>query len=658
MMNKRIRSMIDEIFSEMKMTADNLALRDELMANAQARYEDAMAQGKTEDAAFAEVAASLEDVQGLLHEMNTQPEPKAKEETSATIELHIESDEENDAHGEEDEEHEAKGEGLALDLDLGETLNKAFSALGDFGKSIMPQARKLARQMDDATGGALKNVGKAVNKGMKDAQKAAGDAIDKMSDQAGELVFDFGKRTDADKACDEDVDDEVSNLHDEASDLRDEASDLRDEASDLRDEALDIRAEAGLKVVTGDQAGAGELRAKADALEAKADELCAQANELDAQADALDTQADALEQAQAMKAAQQAAAEEVREDSAPQEPEQQDAPELEIKHESVLDADGDVNEDAFAKVVEQIQKDAKKIIGDAQDMLRDAVNPAQEADYTVTAGEQGANGSRLFPAAGLRTVDIQLDADDVKIELAQGDMAEVIWTARKVEGQPEIWMEGHTLRIRRKNPDVFKTFFSVFSKEGGQVTVRVPRGYAADYKISTTSGDIHIDEVDADNVKASSTSGDIRLEPDASTRAEEIEANTVSGNVTISACAIDVKAETVSGRQFISCDANLVDVDTVSGKMHIEGACEEFKVNSVSGEAELLCTVVPTKKIDINTVSGTARVALPGEIRGFAAKLSSMSGKVVNEFGPNQYGTCALPIQMNSMSGSLMITRL
>ena len=39
-MNKRIRSMIDAIFAEMKMTAENLALRDELMANAQARYED------------------------------------------------------------------------------------------------------------------------------------------------------------------------------------------------------------------------------------------------------------------------------------------------------------------------------------------------------------------------------------------------------------------------------------------------------------------------------------------------------------------------------------------------------------------------------------------------------------------------------------------
>ena len=61
-MNKRIRSMIDEIFSDMKMTAENLALRDELLSNAQARYEDVMAQGKSEEEAFGEVAAS-----GQLH---------------------------------------------------------------------------------------------------------------------------------------------------------------------------------------------------------------------------------------------------------------------------------------------------------------------------------------------------------------------------------------------------------------------------------------------------------------------------------------------------------------------------------------------------------------------------------------------------------------
>ena len=77
MMNKRIRSMVDEIFSEMKMTAENLALRDELMANAQARYEDSVAQGKSEEEAFVEVAASLEDVCGLLEEMKRMDEQQS-----------------------------------------------------------------------------------------------------------------------------------------------------------------------------------------------------------------------------------------------------------------------------------------------------------------------------------------------------------------------------------------------------------------------------------------------------------------------------------------------------------------------------------------------------------------------------------------------------
>ena len=92
MMYKKIHMLIDELFSEMKMTAENLALRDELMANAQARYDDALMQGKSEEAAFAEVAESLGDVHALLEEMreaadcqqeDATPEQEAKAEPQA-----------------------------------------------------------------------------------------------------------------------------------------------------------------------------------------------------------------------------------------------------------------------------------------------------------------------------------------------------------------------------------------------------------------------------------------------------------------------------------------------------------------------------------------------------------------------------------------------
>lgn len=98
MMNKQIRRMIDEIFADMKMTADNLALRDELMANAQARFEDSVRAGKTEEEAFAEVAASLGDVQSLLREMNAEKPEDSAEETAQT-ETQTQSDE--TAEGEE-----------------------------------------------------------------------------------------------------------------------------------------------------------------------------------------------------------------------------------------------------------------------------------------------------------------------------------------------------------------------------------------------------------------------------------------------------------------------------------------------------------------------------------------------------------------------------
>ncbi|MBE5798231.1 MAG: hypothetical protein E7327_12795, partial [Clostridiales bacterium] len=437
-MNKRIRSMIDEIFSEMKMTAENLALRDELLANAQARYEDVIASGKTEEEAFAEVAASLEDVNDLLHEMNGggAAEPKTSEIPEAP-----EASEAPEAP-EAPETAQPQEEKKVAELDLGETLNKAFSALGSFGKSIMPQAKKLVRDMDDATGGALKNMGRAVNKGVKDARKAAGETIDKMSDMTGELVFDFGKREEPKKSADKTPD-------------------------ELREEAKDIRAEAQFKKVTGDQAGADELFARADAL---------------------DTQADALEQAQAMEEAAKAAAEAAAEEavwaddadevfdttgwSAPAEDEAVIT--LEEKHEPLLTDDGDVNEDAFTKVVDQIERETKQVLNSVDEKIDDLFGgreePAQDAEYTVH-GEATAAGSLVFPAAGLHAVDIELDADDVRIELAEGSLIETGWQAQNVEGEPEIVMEGHKLKIRRKNPDVFKTFFSVFSKNGGQITV-------------------------------------------------------------------------------------------------------------------------------------------------------------------------------------------
>lgn len=573
MMNKRIRSMIDAIFCEMKMTAENLALRDELMANAIARYEDMIAQGKTEEEAFSAVAVSLEDVGTLLGEMNSEENaPQEKTEPEAKC---------REPKGEPEEKAEENAaQNEASQTDLGDALNKAFTALGSWGQSIMPQAKKIAKQMDEATGGVLRDIGRAVEKGVKDAQKAAGDVLDKYQQPAKDAAY------------------------------TPDAS-----AEDLREEAKDLRAQAELKRVTGDKDGARTL---------------------EEQAEALDTQADAIEQAQAIEQASKAEemAAEKEEDPfviyAPP-----------VQNEQIYGADGEIDEAAFDRTVDQLMQEAERIA------------PQQEAPMI-----DASQNEICFPAAGLHRVKIELDADDIVLESADGSEIVVSWTQREEKDIPKVRMDNHTLTIGRGNADVFKAFLSVFSKNGGQIRVLIPRGYAADYELSTTSGDVCLSGLDAENVTVNTTSGSVRIEPDAALRAACVKAETVSGDVTIGAMAHRIEAESVSGSVFVSCDAVSVKGDVVSGKLHIEGAFDEADVDAVSGSAELICTSVPTGKIKIDTISGSAKLCLPGDIRGFDVEFDSISGSLRNEFGPKRYGTCSLPIHMDTISGKMTIERL
>lgn len=599
MMDKKIRRLIDDIFSDMKMTADNLALRDELMANAQARYEDSVRQGKTEEEAFAEVAASLGDVQSLLKDMNAQG--GEEEKVNPTEEIPEEKKTEETEEPEEEARVNAEQREKTQDApDLGEALGKAFGVLGDMGKQIVPQAQKLVKQVDGMTGGVIGGLGKVVGKGLSDAQKAAGKAIDKLSGDKGEIVIDFGGKKEEPKA-----------------------------PAALRERAKDIRAEAEIKQAAGDQEGARQLRAKAYAMETEADEM---------------------EKKLADIAAQEA-------EKKPEELEKESEFD-ELKHEM-----DEMNKELEA-MHEELERDddGDDTYIDLDTVVRDAEEAARDAEKTTASPMNGQPGMVIvnrFPAAGLREINIKLDADDVTVKDSDEPDVVVKWEAENEDStQPNMVYENHKLTIDRNNPDVFKTFFSVFKKEGGKVTVRVPRGYAADYEISTTSGDIKLYAIDVDMVKVNTTSGSVRVEPDPGIRAKEISVTSISGDATVSACAGDVSVTTVSGKQFVSCDANKANISVVSGKAHIEGACEEWEVNSVSSNVELICTVAPTRKIQLSTVSGNARVTLPSDIRGFVADMSSMSGRIVNEFGPNRYGTCALPIHMDTMSGKLMLTRL
>ena len=589
-MNAQIRSLIDEIFSEMKMTQENLALRDELMANAQAHYEDEIAKGRTEEEALKEVADSLGDVHALLTRMNAEAAPKEapkKEKPKPFWSAMEETPEEPEA---EEQPQAAQREGS-----LEETLGRAFGALGDFGKQIVPQMEKIVRKADDATGGAVRDIGRTVGKSVLDATRAAGSTLGRMTRGKGEEAKEEKPLT----------------------------------PEEMRRKASSIRAEAELKQVTGDQEGAREMRRAAYELE---------------------TRAEAMEQEEAIRAAgkdaQAAAAEEAPPREAEKEPEA--AEDAEDAEPAWLSPDGEIDGEAFAKAADELASKAEEV-----------AREAHNASFRMQEAEENTVLTQRFPAAGLHRVKIEVDADDVEITRIAGDALELTWEAPAAGGDsPACTLRDHVLSVNRRNPDIFKTFFSVFSKEGGRLRLGVPAGFAAKYEVHTTSGDITLTGVDADEAVLCATSGSIRLMPDMAYRAEMLKATTVSGAVTLSALAGTASCKTVTGDIFLSCDAACAHAESVSGRVHVEGACDTLEVNTVSGEAELLCTVVPAKKIAIGTVSASAHVALPADIRGFAAEAVGPSAAVVNEFGPDRYGTCALPIRLDTLSGKLVITRL
>ena len=175
-MNSKIRSLIDEIFSEMKMSAENLALRDELMANALAHYEDEIAKGRSEEEALSEVADSLGDVHSLLAEMNAGKKEPPKEQNDKEKPRPFWSAMEEPAEAKSEEKpadekakprpfwsameetespqeepfagntEEAKGWNGSIE----DTIGKAFGALGEMGKQVMPQMERLVRKADRA----------------------------------------------------------------------------------------------------------------------------------------------------------------------------------------------------------------------------------------------------------------------------------------------------------------------------------------------------------------------------------------------------------------------------------------------------------------------------------------------------------------------------
>ncbi len=120
--------------------------------------------------------------------------------------------------------------------------------------------------------------------------------------------------------------------------------------------------------------------------------------------------------------------------------------------------------------------------------------------------------------------------------------------------------------------------------------------------------DYALTEVDAETVSANVTISDLAL--------ANVDCETVSGSVDIVQCSMrEIDCETTSGDVGIMSAVNNVSVKTVSGGVNVTPTSQfaEIELETVSGDCELMLLVEYGFRIDFDTVSGVFSSAFPSE---------------------------------------------
>ncbi len=215
----------------------------------------------------------------------------------------------------------------------------------------------------------------------------------------------------------------------------------------------------------------------------------------------------------------------------------------------------------------------------------------------------------------------------------------------------------------------FRRFFNVnlgwFGQNDKELEVLLPRelaGELAVLDVSNTGGDMSVSGCKAESLRVSTVSGELVV---SACSGENVELNTVSGGVLLSDASASEKmtVNTVSGdMELTAVSSGELTLDTVSGGCRLIGRAEELSANSISGDV-LLSLTAPPEDVDMDSVSGGLTLELPGGA-GFTVEHDSVSGSFKCAFptedlggGREKCGDGSAGIRMNTTSGGMDIKR-
>lgn len=278
-------------------------------------------------------------------------------------------------------------------------------------------------------------------------------------------------------------------------------------------------------------------------------------------------------------------------------------------------------------------------------------------------------------SSAVENLEIDWISGKVNIEYHAGSGISLSETANRNTSEDEKfrwWLDGKTLRVKFAKPRL--TSFSNLQKT---LTVSLPEDIAfKKVNIDTTSGDISVPAMTADEIRFETTSGDV----DAVITAKNLNVSSTSGSLNVRqdgdisnasfsstsgsvaftvTSAEKISMQSTSGDVFTTVSGTVgnISLDSTSGTIHPDLAnVDKAKFSSTSGG--VTGTLVSFKDLDIDVTSGDVSLKLPNP-PGFTCKTDSRrfnsSLELTKDGDKYVYGDGSARLHIDTTSGSIRI---
>lgn len=262
--------------------------------------------------------------------------------------------------------------------------------------------------------------------------------------------------------------------------------------------------------------------------------------------------------------------------------------------------------------------------------------------------EEETQAELRFDLEGVSLLRVNLCHEDVQLVAGEADVAVV----RLMGGGMEARRQGDALVVCSRKDAAERGGLGwlsrMFGGPGGcEACVELPADAALRAFVGTESGDVSVQGLSLRELEVQTVSGDVNLTAGC-TRAR---VKTGSGDINAAMNADEASFQTMSGDMRLEGTCDGIETMTVSGDIRLRGTFQHAALSSVSGDAALEADA-RIEKVFAKNVSGDVRIRLSG-VRGVCARLKTLSGDARCRLPES--GDAAVRVDAQTVSGDITV---